>query len=174
MDIPTIKTDRLVLRPFTEHDAEELHRILAQEGVLRYFPTTDPPPLDRVQKLIAAQLERWEEHGFGWWAVETHSHNRFIGWNGLQYLPETEEVEIGYLLDQPFWGQGLATEGARIGLSFGFDTIKLEEIIALVHPENAASQRVIVKLGMFFVAEAHYFGINVNKYRLEHGSFVSK
>ena len=90
MDIPIIKTDRLILRPFRGQDAEELHRILAQEGVLRYFPTTDPPPLDRVQKLIAKQLEHWDKHGFGWWAVEPKSEGELIGWNGLQYLPETE------------------------------------------------------------------------------------
>lgn len=167
MDIPTVKTDRLVLRPFTDHDAEELHRILAQEGVLRYFPTPDPPPLDRVQKLVAKQLEHWEEHGFGWWAVELKSDDGIIGWNGLQYLTETEEVEIAYLLAKTHWGKGLATEGAREGLKYGFEILGLERIIGLVHPENIASQRVLEKLGLTFNNEAEYFGMSVYRYVID-------
>jgi ribosomal-protein-alanine N-acetyltransferase len=172
MHIPTIKTDRLILRPFTEHDAEGLHRILAQEGVLRYFPSTDPPPLDRVQKFIVAQLARWEEHGFGWWAVEPKSKGGIIGWNGLQYLTETEEVEIAYLLAKPPWGKGLATEGAREGLKYGFETLELERIVGIVHPENIASQRVLEKLGLTFANEAEYFGMNVYRYVIDIAAYT--
>jgi RimJ/RimL family protein N-acetyltransferase len=174
MDIPTIKTDRLILRPFTENDAEELHCILAQEGVLRYFPTTDPPPLDRVQKLIAKQLEHWDKHGFGWWAVEPKSEGELIGWNGLQYLPETEEIEIGFLLSKPHWGQGFATEGAREGLKYGFETLGLETIVGIVHPENIASQGVLEKLGLTFNNEAEYFGMRVYRYVIDVAAFSSQ
>ena len=167
MDIPTVTTDRLILRPFTEHDAEELHCILTEEDVLRYFPTTDPPPLERVQKFIAAQLEHWDKHGFGWWAVEPKSEGVIIGWNGLQYLTETEEIEIGFLLSKPNWGKGLATEGAREGLKFGFETLELERIVGIVHPENIASQGVLGKLGLTFNNEAEYFGMRVYRYVID-------
>ena len=172
MDIPTIKTDRLILRPFTERDAEELRRILAQEGVLRYFPTTDPPPLDRVQKLIASQLQHWDKRGFGWWAVEPKSKEELIGWNGLQYLPETEEVEIGFLLSKSTWGKGLATEGAREGLKYGFETLGLESIVGIVHPENIASQGVLEKLGLTLSNEAEYFGMRVYRYLINASSYA--
>ena len=71
MNIPTLTTPRLTLRPFTEADAEPLHRILNEDGILRYFPRPDPPDLARVERLVAGQLRHWEEHGLGWWAVET-------------------------------------------------------------------------------------------------------
>lgn len=87
-----------------------------------------------------------------------------IGWNGLQYLPETDEVEIGFLLSKAYWGQGLAVEGAEVVLQYGFERLGLEEIVALVHPENEASQRVIEKLRMSFVEEAEYFGMKVYRY----------
>lgn len=174
MDIPTVKTDRLILRPFTENDAKELHRILAQEGVLRYFPTSDPPPLDRVQKLIAKQLEHWDKHGFGWWAVEPKSEGELIGWNGLQYLPETEEIEIGFLLSKPYWGKGFATEGAREGIKYGFETLGLETIVGIVHPENIASQGVLEKLGLTFNNEAEYFGMSVYRYVIDVAAFSSQ
>jgi RimJ/RimL family protein N-acetyltransferase len=174
MDIPTLTTPRLILRPFTEQDAEALGTILAQEGVLRYFPSPDPPSLEQVQNLIAAQVGHWEEHGFGWWAVELRSSQALIGWSGLQYLPGTEEVEIGYLLSKAVWGKGLATEGASAGLRFGFEHLKLERIVGIVHPGNTASQRVLEKLGMSFANEAEYFGMRVQRYVRDAASFEER
>jgi ribosomal-protein-alanine N-acetyltransferase len=171
MDIPTIATSRLNLRPFTPQDAEALHRILAQEQILRYFPKPDPPSLDRVHEIIAGQLNHWKEHGLGWWAVEPRATQELIGWNGLQYLPETEEIEIGYLLSKAYWRQGLATEGAEAGLRFGFESLGLECIVGIVHPENASSQRVLDKLGMWFTYEAEYFGMRVYRYVIDASSF---
>jgi hypothetical protein len=71
MIIPTITTPRLILRPFGEEDAAALTRILNQEGVLRYFPATDPPARDRVLKMIQGLIEHWHERGCGLWAVES-------------------------------------------------------------------------------------------------------
>jgi ribosomal-protein-alanine N-acetyltransferase len=171
MSIPTITTPRLVLRPFADDDAPALHQILSVPGVLRYFPNTQPPPLEKVHKLVSHQLQHWHEHNLGWWAVEPRQEKVFIGWCGLQYLPETDETEVAYLLAKPYWGQGLATEGARASLRYGFETLELEIIIGLVHPENIASQRVIEKLGMPFTNEARYFGIDVYRYALNRSDF---
>lgn len=173
MGIPTLTTSRLILRPFAEEDIDPLHRILGDRDVLRYFPNTDPPTRDRVQKLISGQLKHWEERGYGWWAIELPSQDDLIGWSGLQFLPETEEVEVAYLLGRAFWGKGLATEAARAGLQYGFEDIGLESIVAIVHPENVASQRVIEKLGMSFVDQSHYFGMDCYRYSIERSSFNS-
>jgi ribosomal-protein-alanine N-acetyltransferase len=164
MEIPTIATDRLHLRPFLESDARRLHQILMEEGVLRYFPNPDPPSLDRVRQFIMKQLEHWEKHGFGRWAVHSKANDELIGWNGLQHLPKTDEIEIGFLLSKVYWGKGLATEGGKAGLKYGFETLKLERIVGIVHPENTASQGVLKKLGLVFVSEAEYFGMHVHRY----------
>jgi len=169
--IPTIATSRLILRPFTEEDVDPLHRILSARDILRYFPNPNPPTRDKVEKLISAQLKHWEEHGYGWWAVEPRWKKQLIGWSGLQFLPETEEVEVGYLLDQAFWGKGLATEAAQACLQYGFENFDVESIVAIVHPDNTASQRVIEKLGMSFVDQAHYFGMDCYHYSIECSSF---
>jgi RimJ/RimL family protein N-acetyltransferase len=171
VNIPTITTRRLTLRPFREQDAVALHRIFAEDGILRYFPNPYPPSLERVQNLIAFQLQHWKEHGFGWWAVEPRDNQALIGWNGLQYLPDTQEIEIGYLLSRAFWGKGLATEGAMAGLRFGFQDLKLERIVGITHPENIASQRVLQKIGMSFTSEAEYFGMKVHRYLADASSF---
>jgi ribosomal-protein-alanine N-acetyltransferase len=167
MKILTITTSRLVLRPLAEEDVDPLHRILGDRDVLRYFPNTNPPARDRVQKLISGQLKHWEERGYGWWAIERRSPNGLIGWSGLQFLPETEEVEVAYLLGKAFWGRGLATEAAQACLQYGFEQVELESIVAIVHPENGASRRVIEKLGMSFVDRARYFGMDCYRYSID-------
>jgi len=167
MNVPTVMTERLILRPFAKKDAAELHRILNQEGILKYFPGPGSPSMEKAQRFVAHQMEQWGEVGYAWWAVELKETGRLVGWNGLQYLPETEETEIGFLLDKDHWGQGLTTEAGLVGLRFGFETVKLAEIIALAHPENLASQRVIEKLGLRFVEEAEYFDMAVRRFVLD-------
>ncbi len=174
MSIPTLTTARLTLRAFTEADIDPLQRILSEEGILHYFPRTDPPAHDRVERLIAHQLRQWEEHGYGWWAVELRSQNGLIGWNGLQFLPETGETEVGYLLGKPSWGQGLATEGARASLQYGFKHLGLKTIIGITHPENNASQRVLEKLGLSLTGPARYFDMDCFRFAIERSSFGAK
>ncbi|HEY70002.1 MAG TPA: GNAT family N-acetyltransferase [Anaerolineae bacterium] len=166
MQIPTVPTRRLTLRPFREEDVVRLHEILSEEDILRYFPNPGTPTLDQIHKLIANQLKHWEQHGFGWWAVEPIGEHQLIGWNGLQYLPDTDEIEVGFLLSTPYWNQGFATEGARAGLEFAFGKLGLKQVVAIVHPENKASQRVIEKLDMRFTHEAEYFDMNVYRYEI--------
>ena len=92
--IPTLTTDRLVLRPFSPDHATALHHIMQNPAVLQYFPSTNTPSLEQVGKLVASQIEHWEQHNLGWWALELRSDSTFIGWCGLQYLPETDEIEM--------------------------------------------------------------------------------
>ena len=167
MVIPTIFTPNQTLRPFRKEDAVTLHRMLNEENILQYYPSLNPPPLERVEKFIDRQLAHWEEHGYGWWAVVPFGSQELIGWNGLQYLPETGETEVGFLLSRAFWNRGLATEGAKASLDFGFQKFNLKRIIGLVHPENFASQRVLEKIGMTFLDRAQYFGMDLFRYAVE-------
>ena len=164
MNIPTITTQRLMLRAFTAEDANPLHRIMGEKGVLAYFPNQDPPSLQRTQKLVSGQLAHWKEHGYGWWAVELRTESGLVGWAGLQYLPDTDETEVAYFLEKKYWGQGLGTEAAQAGLQFGFGELGLARIVGIVHPDNIASQRVLEKAGMQFVERTRYFGMDCYRY----------
>jgi len=169
--IPTFETDRLTLRAFRTEDAPALTGILQQKDVLKYFPGDTVPSVERSERFITNQLESWAVKGYAWWAVEDRETGALLGWSGLQYLSETDETEIGYLLHKNFWGRGLATEGARVGIRFGFETIGLEEVIALAHPENVASRRVMEKMGMSFDREAEYFDMTVARYVLRRDAY---
>jgi RimJ/RimL family protein N-acetyltransferase len=104
--IPTITTRRLMLRGLTEQDAESLCRILSQDGVLRYFPNSNPPALERIQNMIARHRTHWKEYGYGRWAIVPRTGQACIGWAGLEFLPEMNEAEVAYLLSKDYWGQG--------------------------------------------------------------------
>jgi RimJ/RimL family protein N-acetyltransferase len=173
MKNPTVNTKRLILRPFTETDVDPMHRILNGEGVLRYFPPTDPPARDRVQRMISGLLKHWEERGYGLWAVESKSSGEFIGRCGLQFLPDTGEVEVDFILGREFWGRGFATEAARASLRYGFDELGLERVIGIVHLDNQASQRVLEKLAMERVEQKQFFGMECYRYAVERSSYIA-
>jgi RimJ/RimL family protein N-acetyltransferase len=164
MNIPTITTSRLVLRPFSEIDIEPLHQIMNEADIMRYFPNPNPPDKGGVQTLIAWFLTHWEEHGYGWWAVAPLPEQPLAGWCGLTFLPETGETEVAYLLSKTWWGNGLATEAARAALQFGFSKLGFEQTIAVAHPENRASIHDMEKLGMDFTGHFTYFGMEVVRY----------
>ncbi|NJD60198.1 MAG: hypothetical protein C3F13_06505 [Anaerolineales bacterium] len=166
-EYPSMQTARLTLRPLDENDAPVLYCIYQSEGVLRYFPNPNPPPLDRVQRFIQQQEMHWEKYGYGDWGILPEGQTEIVGWAGLQYLPELDETEVGFLLDRPFWGKGYATEAAQASINFGFGQPGLEHIIALVHPGNLASQRVIVKCGMEYQHILSLWGIELQRYRID-------
>ena len=92
MTIPQITTERLKLRAFTEQDVDPLFDILQQPDILRYYPRAEPPPREAAARLVARQLAHWEEHGYGWWAVEARDEPRLLGWAGLTYHTHQAKV----------------------------------------------------------------------------------
>ena len=164
MEIPTITTQNLRLRPFTLTDAPTMHQILSGQDVLRYFPNTQPPPLEGAERMIGCLLSHWQERGYGLWAVELRQTNTLLGRCGLQYIPETDEVEIDFILDRTVWGRGFATEAGQASMQFGFNELGLSTIIGIVHPENLGSQRVLSKIGMQKIEETEYFGMGCYKF----------
>jgi ribosomal-protein-alanine N-acetyltransferase len=164
IDFPAIKTARLSLQPLHSTDAVRLHQIYQTEGVLRYFPNPNPPALKRVERFLAGQQEHWEKYGYGNWGILPEGESEIIGWAGLQYLPELDKTEVGFLLDRPFWGKGYASEAAAASLHFGFERFQLDRIIALVHPDNLASRRVIEKCGMVLQDTMQLWGMELMRY----------
>lgn len=145
----TIETARLLMRPFTLDDAGDYyHAIMSDPDVQRYLPGGQPIPRERAEPMLQHFLDHWTRHQFGAWAVILKADNKLIGQCGLQYVPERPEVEVFYAFAKACWGQGFAPEAARAALRFGFETLKLERIIALFAPDNKASERVMIKIGM--------------------------
>jgi hypothetical protein len=103
MEIPTLQTRRLVLRPWSPNDAEAWFEILREEGILRYFP--DPSPRRVIRQTGTLRTTRhWDEHGYGHWAFVAPTDSRVVGGSGLEYLPELRATEVAYLLGRRVWG----------------------------------------------------------------------
>ncbi len=166
-EYPSIQTTRLTLRPLQPGDAIVLHRIYQSEGVLHYFPNPNPPPLNKIERFISGQQVHWQQHGYANWGILREGNAEIIGWAGLQYVPELDETEVGFLLDRPVWGLGYATEAAKASLQFGFEHISLEHIIALVHPDNLASRRVIEKCGLAYQDSFMLWGMELRRSRID-------
>ena len=153
MGTAIIETERLALREFVEDDAEALHFLKTDPQVMRY--TGEPLLLGGVEaaREALAAYPDYREHGYGRWACVLKQTGAVIGFAGLKYLPEADAVDVGYRFRPEYWGRGLATESALGCLEHGFGPLALERIIATVLPGNAASIRVLDKLGMSFVDE---------------------
>jgi [ribosomal protein S5]-alanine N-acetyltransferase len=164
------ETARLIHREFVADDAAVAFRLRSETDVIRYTREIPIESIAAAREAIIAYPD-FETTGFGRWACVLKSTGQVIGFCGLKYLPELDAVDIGYRLLPEFWGQGLATEACRATLAFGFETIKLNEIIGLVMPENKASIRVMEKVGMTPEGLIQYDGDDAIKYSMKQDTF---
>lgn len=145
-----IETPRLVLRPWRDADREPFYGITSDPRVMEFFPAV----LTRAQSdaLVDKCIAHFEAHGFTYFAAELRETGELAGFIGMANVPFeahfTPCVEIGWRLGFEFWNRGLATEGARAALRFGFERLGLDEIVAFTVPLNVRSRRVMEKLGM--------------------------
>ncbi len=113
-----------------------------------------------------ARYPDFDTVGYGRWGCVLKEEQRVIGFCGLKYLDDLEAVDVGYRLLPEYWGRGLATEACRASVQFGFDVLKLDRIIGLVLADNAASVRVLEKVGMSLEGEISYDGQRVLRYSI--------
>ena len=143
----TERMEHLVLRQWKNSDLEPYAEMNADPEVMRYFPAL------LTSAETAASLERLrrgiEERGWGLWAVEVDG--LFAGFTGLNHptfsAHFTPCTEIGWRFRREFWGRGLASRAAREALLFGFESLKLAEIVAFTAATNGRSRRLMERLG---------------------------
>jgi RimJ/RimL family protein N-acetyltransferase len=149
-EFPTLRTRRLVLRPWRDSDLPPFARLNADPRVMEYFPSLLTP--QQSDEVVARIQANFAQHGFGLWAVEVPGATEFAGFVGLAVpgfeAPFTPCVEIGWRLTPEVWGRGYATEGASAALDFGFGEAGLSEIVSFTVTANARSRAVMERLGM--------------------------
>lgn len=142
-------TDRLELRPFTRDDVEDIVALDGDWRVMRYIGDGATGTRADAYAAIERVLRRYHEHpGTGVWRASRRADARFVGWVSLKHAGDAPDIEIGYRLMHDAWGQGYATELARAMLRRGFRDLRLSRIIGVTHPDNRASQRVLLKAGL--------------------------
>ena len=154
--VPRLQGDRVLLREWVPSDLEAFAALNADPRVMEHFPS----PLGRSESdaLVRERIvPQFAELGFGLWAVEVPKVAPFIGYVGLQVhtfeAAFTPCVEIGWRMAFPYWGNGYATEAARVAVDFGFEAKGLDEIVSFTVPANGRSVAVMNRLGMSYVGE---------------------
>ncbi len=145
--VNVIDTRRLRLRPFELSDAEAAHGWLGDPLVMQYTPAGVVSGVHKTRERLAEYRAHQATHGFSKWLIADRASGRPIGDAGLLQLPELGWIDLGFRLSPSHWGQGLATEAASAWVSAAFGPLGLARLGAFVHPENAASIRVLEKLG---------------------------
>jgi RimJ/RimL family protein N-acetyltransferase len=140
-----IETDRLILRPLTTADIDEVVELHAMPEVKRTMGAFD-------RSAARARLERneleWSERGHGLVAILERATGRFLGRSGLKYWPQFDETEVGWVLRTDAWGHGFATEAGRACLDWGFRDLLLPYLTAMIVTDNHRSIGVAKRLGM--------------------------
>lgn len=151
----TLRTERLILRPWTDGDFAPFAAMSADPEVMEHFPSTlTRAASDNVAAILKSDLEIM---GYGFWALEVPGIAPFIGFTGIRPVtfdapfappPPARIVEIGWRLARDHWGKGYASEAARAARDFGFGPLALPEIVSFTAATNTRSQAVMARLGM--------------------------
>jgi [ribosomal protein S5]-alanine N-acetyltransferase len=165
-----IETNRLLLRTFTTDDAGLIYELNKDPEVTRYThdPVTD---IDHARQVLEKTiLPQYALYNHGRWAVHIKQGLTFIGWCGLKYRPELNEVDLGYRFSRLSWGKGYATESAFASIQYGFERLDLTRIVGRAEPGNIGSWRVLEKCGMHYIGEQWIEGHITKTYEAIHPS----
>jgi RimJ/RimL family protein N-acetyltransferase len=168
-----LETERLTMRPITPDDLEWLIEMRTPDAVNRFLGGPEMQNREALTKRLPFYLECHEKNGFGFCIMTLKSTGEQIGTSGLQPLEDTGEIEVGYNLSEKFWRQGLGYECAIAWLKFGFETAGLERIVAVAHPDNTGSWRIMEKCGMRFRQSEQHYGIDCVVYEITKDKFLS-
>jgi 3-dehydroquinate dehydratase / shikimate dehydrogenase len=152
--VATLRTDRLVLRPWRGSDRAPFAALNADAHVMEHFPKTSTR--DETDVWLDRMIARMERQGFGLWAVEVPGVADFIGFIGLNpadAILGRPVLEVGWRLAAEHWGRGYATEGARASLAHAFDVLGKDEVVSFATAANQRSRHVMEKLGLVHLPE---------------------
>lgn len=162
-----LETERLYLRKLNHEDYSALCTILQDEETMLYYEGAFSAK--EVEEWLERQMKRYQQCGFGLWAVILKKTDELIGQCGLTMQPwkDKEVLEIGYLFARKYWHQGYATEAAKACKAYAFAVLKAEEVCSIIRDTNLASQKVAIRNGMVRIDSwtKVYRGVTMPHYR---------
>lgn len=159
-NLPVLTTERLLLRPLRMSDAEDIFAYGSIPDVSRYTTWEPHADIEATRGFLSFVLGRYASGQPESWGMELRDTGRMIGTVGLLNFDEAaRRIELGYTIHPDYQGRGLVTEGARAALDFAFDILQVNRVVACCMGPNAASERVIQKLGLRYEGcfREHYY-----------------
>lgn len=142
-----VKTARLELRAFSLSDSEGFYLLNNDPVVIKYTGDEAFKDVEEAREFIR-KYDHYEKWGFGRWSVYHIDTGAYLGFCGLKYSPEKQEVDLGFRFMQKYWNRGFATEAAQAALKVGFEKYGIKKMVGRAMMDNLASHRVLQKLGM--------------------------
>ena len=145
-----LTTARMTLTDITEADFAATYAADRDPMVARYVGDGLPESrsFEEYCDYFKGRISSWMNVRYRMWAMRLHGDYALIGWAMLRPINDSSYIEVGYRLPQSSWGKGYATEATLAVLDYGFNAVGLDEITAVTHADNAASQHVLTKAGL--------------------------
>jgi ribosomal-protein-alanine N-acetyltransferase len=150
-----LETQRCYLRELLVDDAEYFYDLNADPEVIKY---TGDKPFGTINE-ARSFLENYSQYtlyGYGRWAVIDKATNEFLGWCGLKYSSDLDEIDLGFRFFRKHWNQGYATETAKACVDYGFNHLNIDKIVGRAMEANIGSVKVLEKIGMSFVGKFEF------------------
>ncbi len=143
-----ISTNRLLLRQIKKEDQHFIQRYLADEELSKHLPLERPYTESESLKWFLGRIEHWSKNTFGTYIILNKECTQRLGYCGIEYVRDTEYVDIRYSLLKEYWGNGYAFEAALAVLKQGFNELCFRKLYGAAVPANIASVSLLKKLGM--------------------------
>ncbi|MEH3115534.1 GNAT family N-acetyltransferase [Pedobacter terrae] len=166
------ETDRLILRELMPADANGMFEMNSDPDVHLYLGNRPVKSIEESIAEIEFIRKQYVENGIGRWAVIEKATGNFVGWSGLKLITEITNnhinyYDLGYRFSKLFWGKGYATETAMAALQYGFNKLKLKEIIGIADINNLSSIHVLEKVGLKRISIFNYDGTKHHWMKIE-------
>jgi ribosomal-protein-alanine N-acetyltransferase len=167
-----INTDRLSLRQIRNEDKEFIRNYLADEELSKYLPLERPYNEDEALKWLNGRIVHWRQHNFGTFSVLLNKSPVVIGYCGIEYVQDTQFIDVRYGTLKRYWGHGFAYEAALAVVQYGFNTLGFQKLYGAAVPQNIPSIRLLEKLRMVKDAEFNTYGKEVWHYSLSNHNTI--
>jgi [ribosomal protein S5]-alanine N-acetyltransferase len=152
---PELYTERLLLRRFTESDANVMYAMRSHEAVMQYMDMRKTETYAEAKAKLEEMNADIDSNIGITWCISLLDHNDMIGYVSIWRIDAANyRGEVGYAISPNFWGKGFASEALAEVVKFGFSQLHLHSLEAIINPNNNSSAKVLEKQG--FVREAHF------------------
>jgi ribosomal-protein-alanine N-acetyltransferase len=167
--VTVYETERLIVRPLTDDDADALYDLHRRDEVMRWLDRTlSTGPADELARL--ARWRVWETDGFGFFGIVLRETGALVGVQVLKPFDDLPHIDLGWRLHPDHQGRGYATESARGAIAYAFGPLGLDELAATTLPDNVKSRAVMERLGMTYAGEVMHAGLPHVLYLLSRSS----
>jgi len=151
--LPPIHTCRLLLRPWTSEDVDELHALWKAPEVRRFLWDDVVITRETAEKIVNTHLVSAADHGIGYWALHERlpaspAAEPIAGFCGFRFIEDSPEIELMFGLRAEYWGKGFATEASLAAIEYLWQSTGFARLYVRTDPPNERSVRVMHRLGM--------------------------